>query len=62
MHSEDLAELWEIKLRKQSEAAVMPCLCGAIPAPVTNISGDERRRCCDCYRSEFRRAMDFGEN
>lgn len=62
MHKDDLKELWESNLRGQPEAAVMPCRCGSMPAPVTNISGDERRRCCDCYSNEYWRMMDFGGN
>lgn len=54
----DTKPLWEAAITREPEAAVMPCRCGAMPAPVTNISGDQRRRCWPCYEAEFRVTMD----
>jgi len=62
MRTEDMEEQWKIHLDKQPESSVMPCRCGSMPAPVTNISGHERRRCRSCHCSELRMSMDFWEN
>jgi len=56
MRLRDSEESWRLELGRQPEATVMPCecgRCGAMPAPRTNISGDARRRCIDCYRRGF---------
>lgn len=63
----DTKPLWDADLKRQPEAVVMPCecgriLCGRMPAPITNISGDERRRCWPCYQAEFGTAMDHWDN
>jgi hypothetical protein len=64
---EHLKPLWDAALDRQPESVVTPCMCGRIPcgrtpAPKTNISGDERRRCWPCYRSEFSAVMDHGRD
>lgn len=58
----DTKPLWEADLKRQPEAKVMPCKCGRMPAPITNISGHEQRRCWPCFESEFQTSMDHWDN
>jgi hypothetical protein len=58
----DEKSLWDADLQRQPEAAVQPCRCGTMPAPITNVSGDERRRCCSCYCRDLRMSMDLWGN
>lgn len=62
MKTDDLERLWRIDLQREPAAAVMPCRCGAMPAPVTNVAGDARRRCCRCYVRDMGLAWDHWEN
>lgn len=62
MNSDFFKSGFEIVLKKQPEAVVMPCRCGRMPAPVTNVFGDERRRCCECFCRESFVQADFGES
>lgn len=59
----DVRELYQVGLKP--EDAVMPCeagACGVMPARVTNVSGDERRRCFACYERDMQLANDNWEN
>jgi|GEM_PF-6875414 len=58
MSGYDTKPLWDAALKREPDAVVMPCRCGSMPAPVTNISGDQRRRCWPCYQGQFAMAMD----
>lgn len=55
-------EGWKESLKRDPDSIFQRCDCGRMPAAMTNISGDTRRRCQNCYSSQFRVAMDFGEN
>jgi len=59
---EETKALWDANLKRQPEAVVFPCRCGAMPAPLTNISGYVQRRCYACYDSEFSSSMDHWDN
>jgi len=58
MSNEQFQELWQLHFAEQPDAAVMPCNCGRMPAPVTMISMKQRRRCLGCYAAEMGMAMD----
>jgi hypothetical protein len=48
----DVRELWRAGLKP--EDAVQSCACcGAMPARVTNVSGEEKRRCAGCYERDM---------
>ena len=49
----DMKLLWGAACRRQPESVVMPCRCGAMPAPITNVSGLEQRRCWPCYETDL---------
>ena len=60
MQTVDVHELYLVGLKP--EDAVMPCesgACGAMPARVTNVSGDVRRRCPICYERDMQLANDL---
>jgi hypothetical protein len=57
MGDERFKELWQLHFSEQPDAAVMPCSCGCMPAPVTMISMTRRRRCLECYTTEMSIAL-----
>lgn len=54
---QSLIKLWKQALKRQSEAVVMPCTCGKIPAPVTYVVTVLRRRCLDCFLRDWETAQ-----
>lgn len=59
----EVGELYQAGLKP--EDAVMPCesgACGAMPARITNVAGDERRRCLACYERDMQLSNDHWEN